>query len=194
MRRCCCCVSVHTGSIILGVLGILLSLLELVPIVPYLAEYDGFNPIQENMKEFTYVTENILEEHNMTKAEAEKIVQGFTQWLGTGLLVEGVLAGMFALFSFLMVSGVACKQRILMLPYLIQLMLCILLFVIFGVVLSVVAFFVSLVTGGICLALVCITTFFSVYFWVAVQKSFKELGTRDYMYSPAPLHAERHFA
>ena len=186
MRKCCCCISVHTGTIILGVMGILISLLELVPIVPYLLDLEGFNPIGENLKEMQYVGESILEEHNMTKTEAKEIVATATKWLGTTLLVEAVLCGLFFLFSLFLVLGAACKKRVLMLPYMILHMVCILLFVILGLIFSVVAFFMSVVSGSIALSLVLIITFFNVYFWTAVQRCFRELGNRDYMYSPAP--------
>lgn len=190
MRKCCCCISVHTGTLILGIAGILVSLLELVPIVPYLADMDGFNPIKENLKEMQYVGESILEEHNMTQKEAKDIMDTCIQYLGTTLLVEAVLCGLFALFSILVVLGVLCKKRIMMLPYMILFMICILFFVLLGLIFSVFAFFVSVITGSISLSLVLIVTFLCVYFWTAVQKSFKELGNRDYMYSPAPMSGD----
>ena len=42
MSKCCCCINVRTGALILGIIGVLLAAVELVPLIPYLVEWDEF--------------------------------------------------------------------------------------------------------------------------------------------------------
>lgn len=193
MRKCCCCISVHGGSIFLASLGMILCLLELVPIVPYLLQLDSFNPIQENLSHASYVLKEILKEHKVTEADADEIVANAIAMTGIGLLVEAVLSGIFILFCLLLICGVATKKRTLMLPYLTYLMAAIVIFALLGIVLCSLLCLVNLVSGLVGLILVLVITILMSYFWRAVQTSYKELGCHDYMYSPAPMdiHSKR---
>ena len=69
MRKCCCCISVHVGSILLGVIAVLLALLELAVLIPYFLDIDveEFNPIKENQKNVEYLLEDLLRDQNVTK-------------------------------------------------------------------------------------------------------------------------------
>ena len=58
MRRCCCCISVHAGSVILGIVAVVLAGLELAVLMPYLLDLEGFNPIGNHMD----TAEKIIEE------------------------------------------------------------------------------------------------------------------------------------
>ena len=48
-------------------------------------------------------------------------------------------------------------------------------------------FFVNVIMGTIAVGVAAIAAFLFIYFWAAVQKAYKELGNRDYMYEPAPV-------
>ncbi len=70
MRRCCCCVSVHAGSVVLGLLGVVLAGLELAVLIPYLMDVDPdeFNPIQGNLHRcFYFVSKAIQDVGNASK-------------------------------------------------------------------------------------------------------------------------------
>ncbi|TRY71213.1 hypothetical protein TCAL_08716 [Tigriopus californicus] len=193
MRKCCCCISVHGGSIFLAILGITLCLLELVPIMPFLLQWKSFNPIQENLSHASYVFKEILKEHNATEEEADQIVANGISMAWIGLLVEAILSGVFVVFCLLMICGVATKKRKLMLPYLTYLMAAIVIFVLVGFILCGLLCFVNLISGLVGLILVLVITVLMAYFWRAVQMSYKELGCQDYMYSLAPMdsHSKR---
>ena len=48
-------------------------------------------------------------------------------------------------------------------------------------------FFVNAIMGVIATGIVLVASFLFIYFWLAVQTAFVEIGNRDYMYSPAPV-------
>ena len=99
MRRCCCCVSVHWGAALLGLLSVVLVGLELAVLVPYLIRDDNFNPIEKNVNSVVYVMESLLEESGAdesTRLEAKRLLQ---TWLWTALLVETCLAVLYALWQ-----------------------------------------------------------------------------------------------
>ena len=50
---------------------------------------------------------------------AEDIVEMFRTHVGTAMIVETVLAGIYALFAILMIAGVKSRVRCLMVPYLV---------------------------------------------------------------------------
>lgn len=64
MRRCCCCISVHAGSVILGIVAVVLAGLELAVLIPYLLDLDGFNPIGDNMDQAEKIIEESLMDQN----------------------------------------------------------------------------------------------------------------------------------
>ena len=67
MRRCCCCISVHAGSVILGIVAVVLAGLELAVLIPYLLDLEGFNPIGNHMD----TAEKIIEETLKDQAISE---------------------------------------------------------------------------------------------------------------------------
>ncbi len=71
MRKCCCCVGVHVGAVILGILGVLLAALELAVLIPYLLGVDEetFNPIKQNTDHIFYIMEKMMKEANNATSE-----------------------------------------------------------------------------------------------------------------------------
>lgn len=187
MRKCCCCISVHVGAIFLGILGVLLILGELALLIPYLLNMDGFNPIGNNMNSALYQFEDMLKRQNFSQGEADEITDLVENNAWYVLLAEACFAALFGLVSFFMVIGVQCKQRWLMVPYLVLQMFCIVTFLIFCIITCVLLFFISIIMCSIAAVIFFLMAFLMIYFWAAVQKSYVELGNRDYMYSPAPV-------
>jgi len=64
MRRCCCCISVHAGSVILGIVAVVLAGLELAVLIPYLLGLEDFNPIGDNMDQAKKIIEESLKDQN----------------------------------------------------------------------------------------------------------------------------------
>ena len=62
MRRCCCCISVHAGSVILGIVAVVLAGLELAVLIPYLLNLEDFNPIGDNMDQAKKIIEESLKD------------------------------------------------------------------------------------------------------------------------------------
>lgn len=187
MRKCCCCISVHTGALILGSLAVLLSLLELVVLIPYFLQIEEFNPIEGNLNHFYYVFQKFLLEHNVTSERAADIVDNVKEWTWVALLSEALFAGIYILISLSMIIGVQCRMRGLMLPYLIVQMIIVIVFVVFTVGVSVLVFFVNVIMASVLLVVSLVTSFLFIYFWAAVQKSYLELGNGDWEYEPTPV-------
>lgn len=185
MAKCCCCINVRTGALILGFLGTLFAVAELVPLVPYLAEWDQFNPIKENMEKFFYVFEQMLEEHQFNKEQIDEIIANIKEYLWPIVLGETISAGVYILISVLLMVGVQCTKRGLMLPYLIIQMACIVLFVVAGIAATVGLFILNLILGVVCGCVVLVSASLLIYFWIVVQRAYVDVG-RYGDYSPAP--------
>ena len=82
MRKCCCCISVHVGATILGLIGFLICLLELAVLVPYLLEIDKetFNPIQENLESFYFTLEKTLKENLVDQDDIDMVLANARQY------------------------------------------------------------------------------------------------------------------
>ena len=95
MRKCCCCISVHVGATILGLIGFLICALELAVLVPYLFEIDPevFNPVQQNLEQFYFVLEKTLTENQIDKDTIDEVLKNLKEYLWPTFL------GMFSNFS-----------------------------------------------------------------------------------------------
>ena len=95
MRKCCCCISVHVGATILGLIGFLICALELAVLVPYLFEIDPevFNPVQQNLEDFYFVLEKTLKENQIDKDTIDEVLKNLKEYLWPTFL------GMFSNFS-----------------------------------------------------------------------------------------------
>ena len=83
MRKCCCCISVHVGATILGLIGFMICALELVVLVPYLVEIDTdvFNPVQKNLEDFYFVLEKTLKENQIDKETIDEVLKNLKEYL-----------------------------------------------------------------------------------------------------------------
>ena len=188
MRKCCCCISVHVGSTILGLLAIVLTLLELSVLIPYLLDIDEFNPIRDNLNSVYFQLEKTLQQQaDFTEEDAKEIVKTAQEYTWISMVGEACFTSFNGLIALLMICGVQCKQRVLMLPYLIVQMLIILIFIAAGVLINIGLYFLSVIMGAIFTIIFLLAAFLFIYFWSAVQKAYVELGNRDYQYSPAPM-------
>jgi len=189
MRNCCCC-KVTTGSIILGVLTLISSAIILIPLVGYLLEVDidGLNVIQSNQKVMEKVLEDGLERHTWTTEAVNDIMSQVRSWLPTIILVCALYAGVTAIFSLLLIIGVSCQVRCLMIPFLILSMLDIILSGTVGIVVVVALFYIQLVYGGVATVVYLLAAVVSLYCWATVLSAYKYLGTSldqsGYIYSP----------
>jgi len=178
---------VHVGSVILGLVAVVLAGLELAVLIPYLLDLEDFNPIGKHMDTAEKIIEETLKDNNLTQSMTDDIMAAFRDHISTALITETVLAGIYALFAILMIAGVKSRVRCLMLPYLIYQMLAFIIAVLAGIAVTVGLFFMSAIMGAIATGIVLVASFLFLYFWLAVQTAYVEIGNRDYMYSPAPV-------
>lgn len=189
MRKCCCCIPILGGATLIGFIALVLCALEFVVTIPYLAgiDVDTFNPIQNNLKymydQIEYTAKQVTNDTEQTKG----IMTEVQEYTWKTIMSEAVSTGIYFIISLMMICGIQCDMRGLMIPYMVIQMLYIILAIIIGVAVTVLFFYYNLIMGIVSAAVVLILSFLFIYFWVAVQKAYIELGTRDYMYSPAPI-------
>lgn len=118
MAKCCFCIDVRAGALVLGLLGFLFAVVELVPLVPYLADWNGFNPINKNLETFFYILEQVLEDQKFEKDRIKSIIADIKLYLWPTFLGEAIAAGVYSFLALLLVFGIRCQKRGLMLPYL----------------------------------------------------------------------------
>lgn len=190
MRTCCCCIPVLAGATVIGVLGMLFTLAFMTPLTTYLIELEEFDPIRANMASVQFQLDKSLREANVSLADISTVNNAIEEYIWYGVLILEVLAGSYLLFALCMIIGIHCDMRGLMIPYLMYQMLLIILAILLGLVLTIGMFlFQNTLLGVVSVVVLLIFSFLLVYYWVAVQKAFVELGNRDYMYSPAPTKA-----
>ena len=86
-----------------------------------------------------------------------------------------------------MMIGASCQVRGLMVPYLILQMIVFILWILTGAAVTLGLCFVNAIVAVIAGVTVLISSGLLLYFWMAVQRAYVELGNNDYMYSPAPI-------
>jgi len=189
MRKCCCCIPILGGATTIGLVALILCALEFVITIPYLADIDveTFNPLKGNIQylyeQIEYIAKHMTNDTKMTNS----IMAEVKDYTWETIMSEAVSTGVYFVISLMMICGIQCDMRGLMIPYLVIQMLYIILAIIIGVAVTVCFFYFNLIMGIVAAAVVLILSFLFIYFWVAVQKAYIELGTRDYMYSPAPI-------
>lgn len=187
MRKCCCC-GLKTGTVILGVSNFLAAVLVLVPLAGYLSEteLEGLNLLKKNDKYMEIVLEDILKEHNWTMHTYDDIMEKVREYWPTAALVATILLAISALAALLLVIGVKCGVRWLLVPYLALTMVDIILAGSGGIVIVVALFWSNIVPGLVSLVVYLVVAVLSLYSWAAVLATFRLLHYEGYMYSPAP--------
>jgi len=185
MRRCCCC-SVKTGAVLLGLLNFLLPLLAAVPLVGYLMDSDipGLNFIKENKRVLHMVVSDSLKSHEWTADKNVMIMAQLDAYFPTLVLACTVYSGVTALFSFLMVLGVKCESRCLMIPFLVLSMIDIIVAGTAGVVVVVALFFLNTIPGAVSLVVYVMVAVVSLYSWAVVLAAYREVANEEYTYNP----------
>ena len=190
MRKCCCCISVHAGAFVLGLLGALMAAAELATLVPFLLDLDGFNPIRDNLEHFFYIVETMIEEGKLDGEGADEALAFIREWIHPAMAVETGLCALYLACCLAMMAGVTCaKSRCLVVPYLVVQMILLIVCIAAGGAATAFLFAAgSLVPAVIALFVVLMAAVFFCYLWWVVKAAHRELGAeREYMYSPAPL-------
>ena len=188
MRKCCCCIPILGGATFLGFIAIMLCALEFVVTIPYLLkiDIDVFNPLQSNLEylydQLEYGFQSVINETDNPHL-TEEIMAQVRAYTWTAIISEACCTGVYLIISLMMVCGIQCDMRGLMLPYMIVQMLYILVGILSGIGITVLFFYFNIIMGIVSAAVILILAFLMIYFWVAVQKVSKilQLG-RNYLY------------
>ena len=192
MRKCCCCIPILGGATFLGFIAIMLCALEFVVTIPYLLkiDIDVFNPLQSNLEylydQLEYGFQSVINETDNPHL-TEEIMAQVRAYTWTAIISEACCTGVYLIISLMMVCGIQCDMRGLMLPYMIVQMLYIILGITIGIGITVLFFFFNIIMGIVSAAVILILAFLMIYFWVAVQKVSKilQLGLGYSYLSPA---------
>jgi len=195
LRNCCCC-RVTTAAVILGLLALILSVLVTIPLASYWAHTDipGLAVLRENQKILEKVLEDSLRSHTWTRDNTQEILNETRAWFPTAVQVATCYAGATALGSFMLVLGVCCEVRCLLVPFLILSMIDIVLSGTVGVVVVVAMFYLATVPGVVSAVVYVTLAVVSLYCWAIVLSAYKQLGQAagqaGYVYSPVSAAKE----
>ena len=124
------------------------------------------------------VVSDSLKSHVWTVDKHELIMAQLEDLFPTLVLACTVYSGVTALFSFLMVLGVKCESRCLMIPFLILSMVDIIVAGAAGVVVVVALFFLNTIPGAVSLVVYVMVAVVSLYSWAVVLAAYREVGLR----------------
>ena len=182
--------------------------------IPYLLNIQEFNPIGDNANEIFFQFEKMMKAKQQEMGWNDEIIKNTVEEvkdkLWPTLLGATAEAGVYGLSCLLLILGAACQVRALMLPYMILQMIVLIVFMLIGIGCTVVAFFFNVIAGtflhstnstskmisrkmfniflgAVAGGVVFILSILLIYFWIAIQRAYIELGNNDYMYSPAPV-------
>jgi hypothetical protein len=186
MKKCCFCCQVQTGSVILGLANFVLPVLAIIPLAGYWSgtDIEGLNFIKVNQKQLEFVLEDSLKGLSWTANSYKEVMSKVQFYFPTLVIVATIYAGIMALFSFLMVTGVRCEVRGLMVPFLVLNMVDIILAGTAGVVVVVALFYVNVIPGVVSALVYVLVAVFSLYSWAVVLAAYKQLGSEEYVYNP----------
>jgi len=129
MRKCCCCIPILGGATVLGFIALIFCALEFVVTIPYLAGIDTatFNPLGANI-EYLYkqIEFGIKTATNDTELRNSIMIE-VRDWTWTAILSEAISTGVYFTISLMMICGIQCDMRGLMIPYMVIQMLYIIL-------------------------------------------------------------------
>ena len=180
MRKCCCCIPILGGATFLGFLAIILCALEFVVTIPYLLkiDIDVFNPLQSNLEylydQLEYGLKSFFNDTDDAELR-EQIMAEVRAYTWTAVISEACCTGVYLIISLMMICGIQCDMRGLMLPYMIVQMLYIIFGIISGIGITVLFFYFNIIMGIVAAAVILILAFLMIYFWAAVQKVSKIL-------------------
>ena len=175
MRKCCCCIPILGGATTLGFVALILCALEFTVTIPYLANIpiDTFNPLKANIEylyeQIEFALEQVIQ-NNDTTISIDGIMKEVRDYTWTTIMSEAISTGVYFIISLMMICGVQCDMRGLMIPYLVIQMLYIILAIVIGIAATILIFFFNLIMGIVAAAVVLILAFLFIYFWAAVQK------------------------
>jgi len=171
---------------LLGLLNLMIPVLVSIPLIGYLVETEvtGLNFIQKNFMVLHKVVSDSLKSHDWTEDKYLDIMKQLDELFPTLVLACTIYAGVTALFSFLMVLGVRCETRCLMVPFLALSMLDIIAAGTVGVVVVVALFTLNIVPGAVSLVVYVMVAVVSLYSWAVILAAYKQIANDEYIYSP----------
>lgn len=192
MRKCCCC-SVKSGAVILGLLNFVLPLLIIIPLAGYWSgtDIDGLDVLKDNKKVLEKVFEDSLKSHSWTRDSAPEVMSNLRDWFNTLIVLATVYAAVTSIFSFFVVLGVCCEVRCLLIPFLILSMVDIILAGAVGIVVVVALFYLNTIPGVVSAVVYVMVAVVSLYFWAVVLAAYKQLG-KDTSYVYSPVSHDKH--
>lgn len=167
----------------------------MIPLFAFLADSDipGLNFVKENQKHIEMVLEDVLREHSWTSQNYNEIMDNYRQWWPTVALVFASILAISATASVMLVLGVRCQIRCLMIPFLVLSMLDIIFAGAGGIIIVVALFYSSLIPGIVSAVVYIIIAILSLFFWAVILAAYKIIGSEEYEYSPAPTKGPEYY-
>merc|ERR1712156_354029 len=194
-NKCFFCVPILGGAKFIGYVSLLISWIILVLTIPYLADIDEnvFNPLKKILSEGYDMLDDALEDAFSTMPEThshlrQNIMRHMKENIPIAILITTLLAGLKFILTFLMVCGIKCDKRSLMLPYIIVYGLKALMVTLSNIAIVGFSFWlVGINMGTILLALAMyVVLIASIYFnWIVILQAYQEMGNQEFRYEPA---------
>lgn len=195
MRKCCFCCQVKAGTVLLGIVNFIIPVLVIIPLAGYWSNTDieGLNFIKVNQKNLEFVLEDALKSLSWTTDSYKDVMAQFQLYFLTAVIIATIYSGIIALFSFLMILGVQCEVRCLMVPFLVVFMFDIVIAGAAGSVVVVALYYVNIIPGVVSTIVYLLLAVLSLYSWAVILQAYKQLGCDDYVYNPvSPLKPYHH--
>ena len=173
----------------MGIISLLFCFLTFVVTIPFIAQIEVFNPLNDALEACYPHVSTFIDLFNVSSNASQGILDDVQEYIWDIVLGEAIAAGVDFLLALIMILGVCCDMRFLMIPHLIVHMLYIILCIFIGLAVTAIFFFGQNTEkeGTTSAAAVLVLEFCFVYFWVVVQKAYIELGHQDLMYSSEPI-------
>ena len=141
----------------MGVISFLVSISELIVAIPFLADMETFNPLRELIpteedlpergliEAFNHYMSTVIASLNVSRNVTEnELMEEISKYSWYAILYETILSGIYVPLALIMVLGIHCTKRSLMVPYLVGKMLYTILAIIIGIGITVIFFFYEL--------------------------------------------------
>ena len=88
MKKCCCCIPLVGGAIILTILAFLISSIQLGTLVPYILDVDveTFNPIKRNLNGTLDLLKSKLKEFEVKPETVSDVVENIKEYIRPTLI------------------------------------------------------------------------------------------------------------